>query len=442
VRSGGGVREAERSPETAEGPADGLPDGEDPAGAPRRPVWKRNLVVLAAGQLVTVSAMGIILPFIPFFVRELGVEDRAAVERWSGLIFSGPFLTAGLMSPVWGHLGDRFGHRLMVIRAIVGLALVNFLLVFVQSPMQFWLLRLAQGIVTGFIPASLAITSASTPSDRMTGAVGRLQASASAGRLIGPAFGGMLAGFIAFRSIFVVVGTMISVAALAIILFLREPPRPAAKREATVRTGFLSVLADRRIRLGLLGLLVTMAAVSMVMPVFPLFVEDLLPEGMDASVWTGIGFATVAAFTLLTAGFVGRITRRFGLKPVLLVALGATAASLAVHPLVTGIPGLLAVRALLGIGVAGVQPVLFSMVSRLAPEGRGGGVAGFASSATIFGFFLGPFSGGWLANHVGVQGLFLLSAAATVSCAVGAALIARREGREPGLLLRPESTPR
>ena len=71
-------------------------------------VWRRNLVVLGAGQLVAISAMGIVIPLIPFFLRELGMTDRAELERWSGLVFSGPFLAAALMSPVWAALGDRY----------------------------------------------------------------------------------------------------------------------------------------------------------------------------------------------------------------------------------------------------------------------------------------------------------------------------------------------
>ena len=132
----------------------------------------RNLAVLIAGQVVAVSAMGIVIPLIPFFVREMGITDRAAIERWSGLIFSGPFLAAALMSPVWGWLGDRYGHKKMVVRAIIGLALVHFLLVWVQTPLQFWLIRLVQGTVTGFIPAALALVSASTPQDKLPDAMG------------------------------------------------------------------------------------------------------------------------------------------------------------------------------------------------------------------------------------------------------------------------------
>ena len=90
--------------------------------------------MLGLGQLVAVSAMGIVIPLIPFFLRELGMTDRAQLERWSGLVFSAPFLAAAVMSPVWGYLGDRYGHKKMVVRAIVGLAVVNLLLVFVRSP--------------------------------------------------------------------------------------------------------------------------------------------------------------------------------------------------------------------------------------------------------------------------------------------------------------------
>ena len=418
------------------------PEGPRGTRAEPRPIWRRNLWVLAAGQLVAVSAMGVVMPFIPFFVRELGVTERAAVERWSGLIFSAPFLAAGIMSPVWGWVADRFGHRIMVIRAILGLAVLNTLMMFVETPAQFYALRLIQGVVTGFIPASLAITSASTPPEKLTGALARLQASASAGRLVGPAIGGLLAGILAFRYIFLAVGMTMGVVAALVILFLREPPRSESSRAAARGARMFSVLSDGRIRLGVFGLLFAMSAVSMAMPVFPLFVEDLLPPGYDAPFWTGIGFAVVAAFTLFGATQVGRVTARFGLKPVLIGSLLLTAIALAVHPLARGIPGLLGARALLGLGVAGVQPVLFSMIGRLAPEGRAGGVAGFASSTTILGFFVGPMSGGWLANHLGVGGVFELSAGATLVCAVAAAAIARREGLNRRVLAPPIRTPR
>lgn len=417
------------------------PRGPDPRGGDR-PAWQRNLPVLAASQLITVAAMSIVLPFIPFFVRELGITDRAAVERWSGLIFSGPFLAAGLMSPVWGFLGDRYGHKPMVVRALAGLAVVNFLLYFVQTPLQFWIVRLLQGMVTGFIPAALAITSASTPQDELPGAMGKLSASASAGRLVGPALGGVLAGFLPFRQIFLVVGVSISIALFMVATRLQAPPLARRRRENTFAANLRFTAGDPHVRAGVLALFVTMAAASMVMPIFPLFVEDLLGSGADAGFWTGIAFAVVAGFTMIGASMIGRTAERVGLKNLLIGGLATATAALALHPLVHGLPGLLAIRALLGIGLAGIQPVLLSMVSRRAPEGRGGGIVGFASSSTILGFFAGPFTGGWLANHVGIPGVFWLASSIMALSAVAVWTTAPRLRRDRRVVRVPEELPR
>lgn len=406
------------------------------------PTWRRNLRVLSLSQFLAVAGMSIVLPFIPFFIRELGMTDRAAVERWSGLVFSGPFLAAGLLAPVWGYFGDRYGHRLMVVRAIWSLALVNVLLVFVQTPLQLWVLRIVQGMVTGFIPAALAITSASTPAAYLPGAMAHLQASASAGRLVGPAVGGVLAGFLPFRQIFLIVAALITVGAVLVVRYLEEPPRDAKPRHTSPAANLRFAWGDGPIRMGLLGLLAAMAAHSMVMPVFPLFVEDLLAGAGDAALWTGIGFGVVAGFTMLGSSVVGRIAKRVGLKVVLTSGLAITAVALAVHPFARTIPEMLGARALLGVGVAGVQPALYAMISRRAPAGAGGGIQGYASSAAIFGFFVGPFLGGWLANHVGVGGVFHIAAALAAACALFAAAVAKRRGRDREIPSVPDPLPR
>jgi len=405
-------------------------------------IWKRNLSVLVAGQLLAVSAMGIVLPLIPFFVRDLGVTDRAAVERWSGLIFSGPFLAAALLAPVWGNLGDRYGHRKMVIRAIVGLAVVNLALVFVKTPLQFFLLRFFQGAITGFIPAALSITSASTPPDKLPGAMARLTASASAGRLIGPAVGGLLAGFLTFQQLFLTVGIVISVAAVVVSALLKEPPIPRVERPLSAAGNLKWAFRDPRLRLALPGLLLAMVGISMVMPIFPLYVEDLLGGRGDAKVITGIGFAVVAGATLIQSSGIGWLAGRIGLKVVLVTSLALAALSLWLHVAVRGVGSMLAVRALLGVAAAGIAPVLHTMVSRATPDGMRGGMAGYASAATILGFFFGPFLGGWLASHVGVDGVFRIAAAVTAACAVGAAIIARRVGGDRRLVPLAEEIPR
>ena len=55
--------------------------------------------------------------------------------------------------------------------------------------------------------------------------------------------------------------------------------------------------------------------------------------------------------------------------------------------------------------------------------GRGGRLAGFAYSAAILGFFVGPTIGGWLANSVGAGGVFYVAAAVASTCVLGVAVL-------------------
>lgn len=62
-------------------------------------------------QFIAMIGMSMVIPFLPFYVRELGVTNLESVEKWSGLAFSGPFIMAFIMTPIWGALGDRVGKN-------------------------------------------------------------------------------------------------------------------------------------------------------------------------------------------------------------------------------------------------------------------------------------------------------------------------------------------
>ena len=177
--------------------------------------------------------------------------------------------------------------------------------------------------------------------------MGKLAAYSSAGRLLGPAIGGVLAGYLAFKQLFLLTGSIIAVAAIFVAIYLEEPPRDPTARKSSFLAPFHVALRDWKLRVAIPGLLASMAAISMTMPIFPLFVEDLCGAGTDPKVVTGIGFAVVAGFTLLASVFLGKVTGRLGLKRVLVVSLALTAVALVLHPLARGIAPMLVLRALL-----------------------------------------------------------------------------------------------
>ena len=79
--------------------------------------WRRTYWTVWLSNLVTSIGMMSFLPFFPSLLEEMGVEDEALKRTWAGLIFAGAPLSATLMSPIWGALGDRFGRKLMVCRS-------------------------------------------------------------------------------------------------------------------------------------------------------------------------------------------------------------------------------------------------------------------------------------------------------------------------------------
>src|SRR5882757_9845207 len=110
-----------------------------PAWLPRRPrfgplePWQRNqyLVILT----VALARVGSDLsqPFIPLYVRELGVTDLAEAALWSGLVVGSSPLCTALMSPFWGAMGDRYGRRAMILRALTMISLMQMAQAFVPD---------------------------------------------------------------------------------------------------------------------------------------------------------------------------------------------------------------------------------------------------------------------------------------------------------------------
>src|SRR5262245_49596529 len=125
--------------------------------------WRRDLYVLWAIEFAAFVGLSLILPFIPLYVRQLGITDVADVTRWSCPLLSGPFMVSFIVTPAWGSLGDRYGQKLMVVRALLGssVAYVGMALAGTVQGLFAW--RLALGAVSGFLAAGMALVSARVP---------------------------------------------------------------------------------------------------------------------------------------------------------------------------------------------------------------------------------------------------------------------------------------
>jgi len=373
--------------------------------------WQRNLYALWAAQFLAMVGLTLIVPFVPLYIGALGVRRLADIERWSGILFAAPFLTQALAAPLWGVLGDRYGRKIMVMRALTGIGTTNILAAAVSHVWQLLVLRLAQGGVSGFVAASNALVSASIPRDRLGSAMGILQTSLTAGGIIGPLIGGVLADEIGYRLVFVVNGVMCWVASAVVLVWTQEPVRPqAAQRGPGVRENLAFFLASPALRTTALLLCTSNLAVMSIEPIFPVFVQTLgVPQARVATI-AGALFSATGFASMLGAPLWGRASDRLGEGPVLVIVLwGACAAYVA--QAIAGSPlWLLVGRVALGLFAGGLMPPLYAIVARLAPAERLGGIMGLTSSAIMIGNLIGPIFGGLLSAEAGIRPVFLASA--------------------------------
>ncbi|QNV55881.1 Gentisate transporter [Paenibacillus polymyxa E681] len=118
--------------------------------------WKRNLVILWIGVLFCSMAYSVSIPYLPIFLNtEMGVNDH--LELWSGTAFGVTFLASALIAPFWGSLADKYGRKPMLIRSGFSLAVLYLICAFVTDPSVFVGVRLFQGLLSGFIPAAIAL---------------------------------------------------------------------------------------------------------------------------------------------------------------------------------------------------------------------------------------------------------------------------------------------
>lgn len=373
--------------------------------------WRKNLYILCGTQFLGMMAMNLVVPFLPFYLRNLGVTNPNELARWSGLVFAGPFMTAFVATPFWGAMGDKHGRKLMVIRALIGLTISQLFIGFSQDVVQVFLFRLLQGALSGFIASTLALVSTSTPRENIGYALGMLQSSSAAGTVIGPFVGGLLADFIGYREIFFIVAGLCLVAAIVVIKNVRETPPSSSETGSTFNPlhNVRLMVSDKHLRIVALTLILAQTSVQMIEPIFALFVESLAAETRFLSTLTGAIFAIAGVFMVFSAPWWGKRNDRFGFKRNLVLALTGTGIAYSFHLIVPNLFALTGLRALLGFARGGVLPALYSLTNLHAPSDRKSGMMGIASSLTIFGNMVGPILGGMIGGRLGVRACFAFS---------------------------------
>lgn len=378
------------------------------------PHWQRNLYVCLFGSFTTIVAMTLLLPFLPLYVQQLGVQSAAAAVQWSGVAFGATFLAAALVSPLWGRMADRYGRKLILIRASLGMAIVMSLLGLAQNVWQLVALRFLAGLVGGYASGATVMIATQTPRARTGWALGTLASGVMAGSLVGPLVGGALPPLIGIRNTFFIAGAMIFCAFIATTLLVKEQPLERTRRtsrEAQAATGWATV-PDLRPVLAMLftsGLL--MFANMSIEPIITVYVGQLVHDASHVTLVSGFVMSASALGSVLAASRVGRLADRIGAPRVIVACLGMCAALLVPQAFVTSGLQLVVLRFLMGLALAGLLPCMTSVIRHNVPDRSAGHILGYATSANYAGQVTGPLAGGFVGAHFGMQSVFLITSA-------------------------------
>lgn len=376
--------------------------------------WKRNLYVIWAAELVAIAGFTVVIPFLPYYVQELGVTDPAQVAIWSGLVFTGHGITMAILAPIWGSLADRYGRKLMVQRAMFGGALIIATMGFVSNVQQLAILRAIQGGLTGTVPAATTLVASSAPRERSGYALGLLQMAIYIGASAGPLLGGLVADTLGYRAAFWVTAALLFTAGLSVFFLVEEQVKPSQRREDSPTEGFwrgLALVLRSRALLVMFAIrLTTRLGLGILSPMLPLFVQSLMPGAERVASITGLISGVGAATSALGAVALGRVGDRIGHRRVMVACAVGAAALYVPQSFVSTPTQLLILRGAAGIALGGMLASISAALANLAPEGRQGIVYGVDTSAVSVARAVAPMAGAAIATGLGLRYIFLCAA--------------------------------
>lgn len=354
------------------------------------------------------GSMTMVLPFISLYIETFGNFSSAYVQHWSGWTFAITFVTAFIFSPIWGRIGDLFGRKKILIVSGIGMGISIFLMGYVTSVWQLFMLRLVMGIFTGFVGMSQAFISTQTPKEIAGRVMGTLQTGSITGSLMGPLLGGILADTFGYADTFK--WTSISIFISAILVFFTIEKKLAykegTKTNYTSKEVILHIIRHPvLLTVLLISSLIQMAHFS-IQPILSLYVSELHgPENL--AFFAGIAFSAAGLGNLMMARQWGKIADRYGYVKILIILLFMAGIFYFPGGFVTNLWQLVLVRFALGVTIGGIIPVRIAYIRQEAPIAMQGEVLGYNTSLRFFGNIIGPVMGGLLSGYFGFTAVFI-----------------------------------
>lgn len=371
--------------------------------------WKFCLAILTCNVVFMSASYTMLVPFLPMYLtHELGV-DASSVNLWSGVVFSSSFAVSAIMAPLWGKLADKKGKRLMAMRASFLLAISYFLGGIVQTPLQLVLMRMFQGFAAGLWPMELAIMTTLAPKEKLGLSLGVMQGALTAGSVIGPLFGGILAELFGMRPSFFVAAVALFINFLFLVFFIKEPTeegetQPTATPLPATHQNLWHIPIIR-------DMLIYGVFVQMVILIFQSIITTYITSlagHLDNIIFiSGFVFSLGGFAAALSAPLWGKIGQRSGFHKSLTWALTAAGIVAVLQAVPDSLYIFAATQFAIGLFFSGIYPSINAILAENTDSHTKGHVYGLLFSAQQLGSMIGPLLGSAIALLFGMRYVFL-----------------------------------
>jgi DHA1 family multidrug resistance protein-like MFS transporter len=289
-------------------------------------------------------------------------------------------------------VSDRFGRKVMFLRALYFGSVTGAVAAVVVDPWQIAIAFAVQGLFSGFIPAAIALVSVSVPDSRLTSTLGWVTGAQYIGTTVGPAVGALLAIVLDYRGAILVASVVPLVAGTLVLL--RVPADMPGSGQASAGGAGKGQLEPFRpgyqFALAVLIYFVVFSLTQLVRLATPIALRGI--EGSDdvAGV-AGIAFSLAGLVGSLGVIFLAPATFKAGsLRTAftlwgLVAAVGHVGLALAgsTFAFVTGF-------VVVGLVMSIMVPATNTLIAGNAPRSRRGTAFGIAGSAQAVSFMVGP----------------------------------------------------
>jgi len=324
----------------------------------------------------------------------------------------------------------------MVLRSMFAITVFVGAMAFATTVWQMLVLRILQGVFSGYIAPSMTLVSVAAPHSEQGRVSGSLQTATAAGSIVGPMIGAALALVMPLRFAFLGVALLSLVSAALVWVWAREDV--AHRRRDHGETSWQETLRgsgrdladlwrNETLRASLAIVFWIQFAMGTTNPILDLHVRDLLAsDDSDHKLATSFLFSGMAAVNLLAMPVWGKLGDRHGHASLLVTVALWSGLALVAQGLAPIFWLLFAARLVFGAVMAGSSPLSFGLAAREASVDRRGGAFGVVFGVRTMAIALSAMLGGWLSRFVGIPGLFVVGGIAVVLTAWWMKRVAQR----------------